>query len=91
MLTDRIVVEAEVSGEFGDVDRLACVADVSEDLMASGIAQSSRLFLKGYRHRLPNPRAVGHPSSILLFYPRYSAKKCTSAVEQNPEEQCGDR
>jgi hypothetical protein len=46
VLADCIVVEAEMRREFGDVDRPARIGDVPKDLMASWVAERSRLFLQ---------------------------------------------
>ena len=50
VLTYRVVIEPKVRGEFGDVDGLVGVRDVAEDVVARGIAQSARLFLKRSCH-----------------------------------------
>jgi hypothetical protein len=46
MLSDRVVIEAEVRRELGDVNWCACIGDVPEDAMACGIPERSCLFLQ---------------------------------------------
>jgi hypothetical protein len=46
VLPDRVVIEPEVRGEFGDVDWFVGVRDVAKDVVACGIAEGARLFLK---------------------------------------------
>ena len=46
VLTDGVVIESEVRGEFSDVDWYVGVRDVAEDVVPGRIAECARLFLE---------------------------------------------
>jgi hypothetical protein len=62
MLPDGIVVEAEMLGELGNLDRPRFCGDVAEELMTRRITECSRLELQR-AHRAPPSLIERRPCS----------------------------
>jgi len=52
VLADRVVIEAEVLREFGNIDRRARAGDIAKDRVTSGVAERACLFLQRRNRRM---------------------------------------
>jgi hypothetical protein len=69
VLPDRVVVETEVCGQFGDGDRSRCVSDVTKDLMTSRVAESPCLLLQGDHQATPPNLLMTRSISSQAWHP----------------------